>query len=179
MQVRKLAVLALGVLALAAAGCGGDESSDAAGDEPAVEETTAGETTEATETTETTDGTSTSDDVDLDDLSGECLEFAGVGAQFAEAFQAAGGGTGDLSTYADAFDELADAAPDAIADDVEVIAASIGKYAEALKDIDLTSGTPSAEDLQKLQEISASFDNAELEQASDNIEAWVEDNCNG
>jgi len=50
--------------------------------------------------------------------------------------------------------------------------------AEALKGLDLSSGAaPSAEQLQKLQELSKTFDQAELQKASANIEAWVQENC--
>lgn len=170
MRLRSLVVLLLGVLALFAAGCGGDDSSAAA------EETVVEETTPTTEETTSGDETATSGEVDLDDLSGECLELAGVGAKFAEAIQASG--TGDLSAYVDAFDEFANAAPDEISDDIRVIGKALGEVAEVLKGVDLTSGAaPSAEQIAKLQEIGAAFDDPELKAASDRIEAWVGANC--
>ena len=68
--------------------------------------------------------------------------------------------------------------PDEIKDDYEVIAENFGKIAEGLKDLDLGSGgTPNAEDLQKLQELTASLDSAEVREASENISAWAEQNC--
>ena len=170
--VRKLAVLGLGVLALAAAGCGGSDSSS----EGAADETTLEATTAAEETTSVDDSTST-DAAGIGELSGECLDLAGVGAKVSEAFDAAGSGSGDLAATADAFDEFVAAAPDEIKDDLQVIAERFAEIAEALKGVDLTSGTPSAEDLQKLQEVGSSLDNAELKQASENIEAWVNENC--
>ena len=172
MRIKTLVVIGLGVLVLAVAGCGGDDSSESAGsgDQTTVEDTVTEETS--------TDAAST--DIDLGDVSEECLDFASVGAKVSEAFGAAGGSTGDLSATADAFDELVAAAPDAIKDDLETIAAGFGELAEALEGVDLSSGqTPSAEDLQKLQEATQSLDNAGLEQASNNIEAWVEENCQG
>jgi hypothetical protein len=170
-RIRTLVVLLLGVLALAAAGCGGDDSSSesaGSGDQSTVEETV----------TESKDDTSVSTDIDLGDLSEECLSFASVGAKMSEAFEAAGGATGDLSASAEAFDELVDAAPDEIKGDLQTLADGIQQMAEALKGVDLTSGeTPSAEDLQQLQEAMSSLDNTELQQASTNVEAWVEENC--
>lgn len=184
MRVRKGALLALVALALAAAGCGGgDESGSAAeattGTETTAVDTTAGDTTE-TESTSTDEATSTDESVvtDIGDLSGECLSLAGVGAKYAQALQEAGGPDGDLTKYADVFDEFAEQAPAEIRSDLEVIAKNIAKYAEALKDLDLTSGAaPSADQLQKLQELSKSFDQADLQKASANIEAWVQENC--
>ena len=167
-------VARFGVLALAVAGCGGDDSSSesaGSGDQATVEET-------VTDGQATTDDGSTSTDVDLGDLSKECLDFASVGAKVSEAFKASGGSGGDLTATAEAFDELVDAAPDAIKDDLETLAGGIQTMAEALKGVDLSSGqTPSAEDLQKLQKAMSSVDSAALQQASTNVEAWVQQNC--
>lgn len=167
MRMRSLVVLGLGVLAFAVAGCGGDDSSSesaGSGDQATVEET-------VTDTETTTD-------VDLGDLSEECLDLATVGAKVSEAFNAAGGAEGDLSATAEAFDEFVAAAPDEIRDDLQTIADGFGKMAEALKDVDLSSGaTPSAEDLQKLQEAMSSVDSEALQSASTNVETWVQENC--
>jgi hypothetical protein len=48
---------------------------------------------------------------------------------------------------------------------------------EALKGVDLTSGTPDPETLAKLQALSATLDSQEVQQASAHIEAWVTQNC--
>ena len=135
-RYRRFAVLALGVLAFVVAGCGGDDSTSASSDETTVEETTATEDTTEEETTATE---STTEDVDLGDLSGDCLEFAGVGAKIAEAMGASGA-TGDLSQTAELFDELVDNAPDEIKSDLETLSGGIAKMAEALQGVDLTSG---------------------------------------
>lgn len=175
---RLASLLVIGVLALVAAGCGGDDSSSEASDETTVEETTVEETTAAEETTEASSDdteTSASDDVDLGDLSGECLELASIGAKFSEAFESTGSASGDLSATADLFDELIEAAPDEIKDDLEVMSEGLAEYAEALDGINLTQ--PSAEDIAKLQEVTQSFDTTEFQEASQNIEAWVSANC--
>lgn len=163
-------VLAVGVLALAAAGCGGDDGGDAAAPAETTVEETVADTTETTETTE-----ETTEDVDLGDLSGECTELAAIGAKIA---QAAGAQGGDIGTSADYFAELADAAPDEIKDDLEVFAEEFGKFAEAIAGIDLSGGTtPSAEDLAKIQEATAAFEDPRIQEASTNIEAWAQENC--
>lgn len=165
MNGRRLIVLLLASLALVAAGCGGDDSSDATGDTDTavVEETTTEETTETT-----------SDDEDIS-LSGKCAEFAGLGAKISQAMS---GGNAGLDEASELFDELASQVPDEIKADFEVIAENFAKLAEALKDVDLTSGaTPSPEDLEKLQELTASLDSEEVQTASANIEKWAEENC--
>ena len=167
-NARRLTVLLLAVLALVAAGCGGDDESDASGDTETaiVEETTADETTETTEETED-DGTGA--------LGENCAELAGIGSRLAQSLS---GQAGDLDEAQELFDEIADQVPEEIRDDYEVVAENFGKIAEGLKDLDLGSGaTPSSEDLQKLQELTASLDSAEVREASENISAWAEENC--
>ena len=169
MNGRRLMVLLLAALALAAAGCGGDDSSDASGDtdttvveETTTEETTAEETTAEDTTEETT-------------LSGKCAEFAGLGAEIS---QAMAGGNAGLDEASALFDELASQVPDEIQADFEVIAANFADIAEVMKDIDLAAGEqPSAEDLAKLQELTTSLNSTEVTQASANIQKWTEENC--
>jgi hypothetical protein len=137
------------------------------------------ETSTEESSTEETSTEETSTDVDLSALPGKCASLAGVGAKYAQALQAAGAGpNADLSKFSDAFEEFANEAPEEIRADLEVIAKNIGKYAEALKGLDLTSGeTPTADQIAKLQEISKSFDESGMRKASDHIEAWVQENC--
>lgn len=168
MRYGTVILLAVGALALAVAGCGGDDGDTAAPAETTVEETV-DETTDATETTDTMG------DVDLGDLSGECTELAAIGAKIAQAVGAQGG---DVDASADYFAELADAAPDEIKDDLEVFAEEFSKFAEAIADIDLSGGTtPSADDIAKLQAASKAFDDPRIQEASSNIEAWAQENC--
>ena len=59
-----------------------------------------------------------------------------------------------------------------------MLANAMDEIAEALKDVDLSSGaTPDPETIQKLQELGQTLDNAEIQQASDNLEAWATENC--
>lgn len=165
-------MLLLTMLALLAAGCGGDDTSDATGgtDTAAVEETT----TDSTETMD--DATETTAEDEDATLSGECAEFAGLGAKITQAMS--GAGNEGLDEASALFDELASQVPDEIQADFEVVAENFSKIAEAMKDVDLTSGaTPSPEDLAKLQELTESLDSEEVRQASENIEAWAQENC--
>jgi len=107
-------------------------------------------------------------------LGGECAEFAGLGAKLQSAF----GVGGDVDSASEVFDELADRVPEEIRDDYRVLADNFKQFADALEGVDLTSGeTPSPETLAKLQEAAAAMDQPEIQQASDNIEAWVQENC--
>ena len=165
------------MLALVAAGCGGSSSDEASvGHRTAV----------ATETTATEYDARGHDgddrrlrdehrDVDLGNLSGECAQFAGISSKIAQSLS---GQDANIEDAAKAFDEIADQVPDEIKDDYQVIAENFSKIAEALKGVDLTSGqAPSPEALAKLQELSASMDSAEVQQASQHIEAWVQQHC--
>lgn len=166
MRVRMLAVLALGALALVAAGCGGDESSDAVAETTAVEETT-------------TDGGSTSTgETDVGNLSQDCLSLAAVGAKFAAAFEATSGNPANLEDSVKYFEELVDAAPDEIKDDLGLLAGAIVEIAKALEGVDLSGDSaPSPELLAKLQEVGKMFEDPALKEASANIEAWTTENC--
>ncbi|MCZ7590277.1 MAG: hypothetical protein M5U27_15755 [Gaiella sp.] len=158
-------------LALVAAGCGGSSSDEAS---PDTETTVAAETTMPDDTA-TTDATETGTDIDLGDLSGECAQFAGIASRIAQSFS---GQDANIEDAAKAFDEIADQVPDEIKDDYRVIAENFSKIAEAFEGTDLASGeAPSPEALAKLQELSSSMDSAEVQQATQNIEAWVEQNC--
>src|SRR6188472_580826 len=165
MNGRRLAALLVAALALVAAGCGG--SSDEASSDT---------TTVAVETT-TTEATTTEDmsNADLGALTGKCAELAGLGTKLAAAMGGQDAGVADVSKV---FDELADEVPDEIKADWQVLAENFGKIAEALKGVDLTNGgRPDAETLAKLQELSATLDSQEVQQATTHIEAWVTENC--
>ena len=180
-NARKLLVIPIAVLALVAAGCGGDSSNESAADTTATtvatETTTATEeTTSATEETTSTEETSTTAGSSGDlELGGKCKEFAGISQKLSESLS---GQTADLEDASKIFDEIADQVPEEIRADYQVIAENFKKIAEALKGVDLTSGqTPSPEALAKLQELSQSMNSSEVQQATQNIEAWVQKNC--
>ncbi len=172
MKARRLALLALAMLVLVAAGCGGDDTSgtSADADSTVVTETTGDDTNDVEDLTETT-----GDDDSIGQLDGKCAELAGIGAKLSQSLS---GQSGDLDEAARVFDEIADQVPDEIKADYEVIAENFGKIAETLKDVDLQSGeTPNAEAIAKLQQLATSFDSPEIREATANIEAWTQKNC--
>jgi hypothetical protein len=170
--ISMLAAVVLGVLAFAVAGCGGDSNSSATPETTATETTTTTEettTTEATETTETTpSGTAFA-------TAGNCAELSGLGQKISRAFS--GSGDTDIQQVADDFQELAANAPSEIKADFQTIADAYSKIADALEGVDLQGGQPSAEAIQKLQQLSSEIDQAKLTQAAQNISTWVTQNC--
>ena len=181
MNVFRLLVIPIAVLALVAPGCGGDSSNESSAD--ATETTVAAETTMTTE--ETTDSSasasasasSSSSSSSTGDLAlgGKCKEFVGVSQQLAASLS---GQTADLQQASKLFDEIADQVPDEIKADYQVIAENFKKIADALKGVDLTSGeAPSPEVLAKLQELAQSMDSPKVKQATEHIQAWVQENC--
>jgi hypothetical protein len=170
MKAWRLAALLLAAFALLAAGCGGDD-----GDEASDAADTAVVETESSDAGEDTDAAMDTEESDADEvLGGECAEFAGLGAKLQSAF----GVGGDVDSAAEVFDELADRVPEEIREDYQVLADNFREFADALEGVDLASGeTPSPETLAKLQEAAASMDQPEVQQASENIEAWVQENC--
>ena len=175
MNARKLAALLVAALALVVAGCGGssDEgSSDTA--TVAAEDTT----NDATSTGDmTTTEETASDDTATDPssaLTGKCADLAGLGSKLAAAMGGQDAGVADVSQL---FDELADQVPDEIKADWQVLAQNFQKIAAALKGADLSSGTPDAATLAKLQKLATTLDSKEVQQAAAHIEAWAKKNC--
>ena len=175
MSGRTLAALLVAALALVAAGCGGSSDEASSDTTTAAVETTTTEATTTEDMTTTETSTDTAANADLGALTGKCAELAGLGTKLAAAMGGQDAGVADVSKV---FDELADEVPDEIKADWQVLAENFGKIAEALKGVDLTNGgTPDAETLAKLQELSATLDSQEVQQASAHIEAWVTQNC--
>ena len=171
MNARRLAALLVAALALVAAGCGGSS------DEASSDTTTAETTTEVTTTAEmtTTEQTSTeSSGAGAAALTGKCAELAGLGSKLSAAMGGQDTGVADVSQL---FDELADQVPDEIKADWQVLAKNFQKIAEALKGVDLTSGTPDAATLAKLQKLSTTIDSQEVRRAAAHIDVWVRKNC--
>jgi hypothetical protein len=175
MNGRSLTVLLLAVLALLAAGCGGDDSNEASSDTDTaiVEETTGPDTTE--QATETSGGEATETNAGSTTLSGECAELASLGTKIAQAIT---GSNANVEQASKLLDQLATKAPDEIKADVQVIAENFSTIAEKMKDLDLSAGgTPSPDDLAKLQELTASLSSPKVTKAGQRIQAWAEKNC--
>jgi len=174
MNARKLAALLVAALALVAAGCGGSSNEASSDTTTVAAETTTEETmTEAT-TEETTTEETTTDDSGMAALTGKCAELAGLGSKLAAAMGGQDTGVANVSRL---FDELADQVPDEIKADWQVLAQNFQKIAEALQGADLSSGTPDAATLAKLQKLATTLDSQEVQQAAAHIEAWTKKNC--
>jgi hypothetical protein len=172
--IRAIVLAALGALLLTAAACGGDDDESAADTQAAAAATTS-DADEATTAEETETAEESSETPDFAG-SAECRELVELGTKVSQAL----GGTGgpELENTQEFLDEFADEAPEEIRDDFQVIAEAYGKIAEALQDVDVSAGAqPDPEALAKLQELSQELDQAELEEANQNITAWVEENC--
>ncbi|MGH3357566.1 MAG: hypothetical protein ACRDO7_02100 [Nocardioidaceae bacterium] len=72
----------------------------------------------------------------------------------------------DPDAAAEAMEEAVDKAPDEIKGDVE----TIKEATDALKDVDM-------EDPEAMAEATKDFDQAELEEASTNLQDWTKENC--
>jgi hypothetical protein len=160
--------IAVLTFAIAGAGCGGgdDEASDT--DTTAIVDTTTDDTTTDETSTETTD-------IDTSgDLSGDCLEAVQA---YSAALAAAGSG-GSSEDAAESLRAFAEQAPEEIQDDFEVLAQAVGKYFDELRDLGLSAGEqPSAEDIAKLTQAAAAFNDAEVQAANENVSAWADENC--
>lgn len=164
-------VLIVSALLLVGAGCGGGDDEAADDTEVTVTDTTTDETTTEDDTDTTTD------DVDVSGILGDedCLQLASIGATFAQAFT---GATDDEA--AEAFQELVDEVPDEIRADVQVLADWFADYASELRDVGLEEGqVPTAAQLQQIQAALAATDQAELTAASERVQTWATENCEG
>jgi hypothetical protein len=165
-------VLAL-VLALAGIACGGDD--EASSDEDTVTlETTTDETTTDEDTTE--DETTTDETVGDSLASDECQELISASAALGTAFSGVQGD--DLDESSEAFTQYADAAPDEIRADLQIMADTYAEYAEAIGDVGLEPGeTPSPEQAAEFQQALSSIDLEEFTAASQRFTTWAAQNC--
>jgi hypothetical protein len=111
--------------------------------------------------------------------SGVCLEATeAMSAAMASVGTGFGGDPGTFDEIGAQLDAMASSAPDEVQDDFEALAEELGAFYDALADIGITPGaTPTAEQLQALEEATNSVDQAVIDEASDNIEAWFDANC--
>lgn len=165
---RLLAAVLAAMLLLSA--CGDDGSSDQSGD---------GQST----TEQESDGT-TGDGGDLAAaFTGDCSDAVNA---FTEAVTSVGaafvpGQEADLSDAATYLDEVADAAPDEISGDFQILADAFAEFAQALEDAGIDFSDPATfqdpEAIAALEQVDDAFDDAAVSEASDNIDAWFQDNC--
>jgi hypothetical protein len=166
---------------LVAAGCGSSSKNSAATTEAATTEaaTTEEATTEEATTEEATTEAATTEATTsaLGGLvaSGKCKDLQNLGQKYSEALSGSGAGT-DLKKTAQVIKEFADEAPSEIKSDFQVVADYMSKIADVAGDLK-PGQTPSATQLQKLQQLSTSIDTQKLTTASQHITAWVAKNC--
>jgi len=167
-------VVLLIAAALAVAGCGGGSKSSAPAPVTVVP-TTSATTTTSPATHEPTTTVAPGGTGSLKN----CGSLTSFGQEFAKALAAGStSGTAGLKSQADTFKAFADKAPDAIRGDMKIIADAIGKYAEALKGVDLKAGqAPSAEVIAKLTAASKEFNQPAVSAAGQHISTWVGSHC--
>jgi len=110
----------------------------------------------------------------------ECVKGIQAFANMASnAGQAASGGS-QLENSVKAFKAYAKAAPDAIRDDVSVVADAYATFYEAMSKsgYDPSSGKPPTSDqIQALQDASQKLDDAKVKAASDRVTAYFDEHC--
>lgn len=182
--MRWVTVFALGLAALALAGCGGSNnaSSNTTTTTTETTTTTSGSSTTTTGGQTTTDTTTTTTETSGSTpnfASGKCKDLAAAAAKIGQDMNASSA-SGNLQDVAKEFQAFVSVVPSEIKGDVQTMADAFTAYANALKGIDLTSGkTPSAADLVKMQAALKSFDQQKVQAASQHLQAWTTKNCGG
>jgi hypothetical protein len=183
-MIRLVALAAVAAaFVVAAAGCGGSSSSSSSGATTTAAsggtDTTRSSTDTTSSSTDTTGGNGTSSSTTSSSgtasgsLTKSCLDFAGASSKIAQAF--ASSGKNDPEALKSYMAALADKAPASIKADFQTLADAFGKYADALKGVNLQS--PSASDIQKFQKVAGSVNTPEVQKAEQNISAWVKGGC--
>ena len=174
-----LLVAVAAVLSLAATACGDDDTTNASTDSSST-----------TATTAKSDSEQAAEDVAGAALGGKCSflgEIAGAGFEQAldpTALMGSGQGEVDFGKIygplAEQFSQVADAAPDDIADAFHTLADGFNELADQLKGVSIDFSDPQSMDqdaLAKLSEVGATLDTTEFQNASDEIDAWIKANC--
>ncbi|MFZ6005438.1 MAG: hypothetical protein ACOYXM_16065 [Actinomycetota bacterium] len=159
-----LALAAMLSVGLVACGDDGDSTSEA---------TTT--TTSAESTDDTTGG--------LGELS-DCAEVlaAYAGASGSIGASLGGAASDDIEAAAEYFEEVAARLPDDISADFAIWAEAFSAYVEALADADIDFSDPSSIDPEKLaalESLGEAFEDPAVEEATANIEAYFDSNCEG
>lgn len=109
--------------------------------------------------------------------------MAAAASAYGAGIAGAAGGSLDEQTLQQAADQIqamAAAAPAEIQDDLQVIADGLGQFYRALADMGYEPGSvPTEEQLAQLSTLFESIDQTAFETASNNIDAWFNENCGG
>ena len=115
-------------------------------------------------------------DLGLNVFDEDCRFVLAGGSDFANPLAA---GAGDFDAVADVWQQIADRAPDEIKGEMQILADALTEFANILSGIDLTD--PSALTDPDTQAAFANLEDAvdteRLEQATDAVNAWFEENC--
>jgi hypothetical protein len=191
---RRLLAVLFAMLLLVAA-CGGDDgtggddndtnttqSDDGGGDEGTGDD---GGGDEGDEGGSDGGGADDGDGIGIGGFNETCLEaaqaMAAAMSQYSTGVAGAFGGTlddADLAEAAEQLQAMADAAPEEIQDDLAVIAGGLEDFYTALAESGYVAGqVPSAEQIEELSALAEVLDQEAFQEASDNINAWFEANC--
>jgi hypothetical protein len=176
-SMRWMSICAVGLVAIALAGCGGSKSASST-TTTTTTETSAGSTTTNASTTTTTAGSTTTEASSTPVFaSGKCKDLSAAAAKIGQDVTASSK-AGNLEDAAKEFNAFVAVVPSEIKGDVQTIADAFAAYAKAMKGVNLTSGqVPSAADLQKMQAAVKSFNQKKLQVAEQHITAWTTKNC--
>jgi hypothetical protein len=198
-RTRTLLALVLLPLLIFLVACGGDDDdggSSTSSDQPSASDSSAPSASDdqadddADDADDSADSDSDGDsdgDADAATVLANCPELVSMfGAFSAGAFVNPGAGgnlTDDLETVAQVFQNAADNAPSEIKADMQVLANAFTGFYTALDDLGVdfsnpaTFATLSAEEQAEFQSAIEALDTPELQQASDNLDAWFSENC--
>jgi hypothetical protein len=161
-----LAVFAVGALSLTFTACGDDDGGLGAGGDPSADDI-------AQAIEDQTDGEVSADEVKdaLDGVDGACLGaaylYAGAAAAMTDEASAE-----EAKQY---FESAKDSLPDDIKDDFEVVAAGMERYFDVIGEdgFDVTKAMTDPEAQKALEDLNS----PEFTEASDNVTAWFDENC--
>lgn len=165
MRLKLICAILVGLLVVFGAGCGGSDDNDSA--------------TPATTATTSESDDSAADDSTADDSSDggialnseDCQKLAAASATVGQALSGTvpEGMDEDIARL----NELAEAAPDEIKDDFQVLAEAAAKFAE----LGIDANSTPAEAMAAIGRLSNEIDVAAVSQASQNIATWAQENC--
>ncbi len=166
--------------AIALGACGGGSKNDSADSASSDTKAASSDTTKAGSSDNGDDSSSgDSSDVDLSKCKAISTEFAKAAGEASAAFS---GNSDDLDNNLEKLDDAVKAAPSEIRDDLKTVISAYRDYVKALKDsgYDPSSGkAPTADQLQKLQDLTTKFDDADFKEASDNLTKYFNEKCGG
>jgi hypothetical protein len=168
-------LLALAVAAaLSLAACGGDDD-----DSGSASGSGSGSASGSVDEEEESEGDD-DDELSVGDLDGDCLEAFSAFSDVASSAGMLGGEEADIEQSLDQFEAFAEAAPEEISDDMEVLAEAYRSFVDAMIDTgyDPDSGeVPDEGTMEALTEAMEPLSSDEVTEASNNVSAYFEEAC--